>query len=190
MRPHGAGIDLVPLAVQRVLLEPVAAVTGRKVSRPTCSVTAHVLEPVEELGREVQPGGRAAADPASRGVHRLVALGVGERLADVGRQRASRRRLALDVERSQRPSPSGSRAARAELLARPEPARRPDRPPRSPFTPSCSTSSTSTAPPVARRRRSRAGTTRESLTTDELACESVREVAKREMLDRTAILRR
>src|SRR2546423_13068660 len=55
-------------------------------------------EATQHVIREVQPGGRSCGRPRFMGVHRLVALGIGERLGDVRRQRRLAGRLAVEAE--------------------------------------------------------------------------------------------
>ena len=89
------------------------------------------VEPAEQLGREVEPGGRRGGRAGLVGVDRLVAPGVGERLRDVRRQRRLAGRLAVE------PQQPAALAEVLEQLDRPvaptgaEPPRRPrERPPR------------------------------------------------------------
>ena len=92
--------------MQLVLLERL----GReRAERVEADVQRHALdvEPREQLGREVQPGGRRRGRARLVRVDGLVARRVGERLGDVGRQR----RLALPARRQPQPP-----AALAELL--------------------------------------------------------------------------
>ena len=119
----------------------------------------------EQLGREVEAGGRRGRGARLVRVDGLVARRVGERLGDVGRQRR-RSRGSPSSRRRQRPSPSGSSSSTgpsrspAAASARAAPA-----PPR------CRRrrAARAAAPPPRRRSRrrrsSRAGTTRVSLTT-------------------------
>ena len=99
--------------------------SGRNVSRPTCSVTRSTSSRASSSGVKCSPAVGAAAEPASSRVDRLVALGVGERLGDVRRQR----RLARPARR-RAAGASGPRRGARELdrpvaPARPQPARRP-----------------------------------------------------------------
>ena len=86
------------------------------------------VEPLEQLTREVEPRRRRGRRAGFARVHGLVALGVGERLHDVGRQRRLPGRLSVQAE---------APAALAQVLeeldvavapARPEPPRRPSEP--------------------------------------------------------------
>ena len=106
-----------------------STVTGLKVARPTCSVRCSMATPAarsasSSSGREVQPGGRRRGRALQAGVDGLVALGVGERRPDVGRQG----RLAVAREQTgerlgrpaagptcQRPSPSLSPTSTANV---------------------------------------------------------------------------
>src|SRR5262245_13341267 len=70
-------VDLVPLAVQRVLLE---TLLGHRPERVQADMERDrdVLDPAEQVGREVQPGGRRCGRARVACVHRLVALGIVE----------------------------------------------------------------------------------------------------------------
>ena len=94
-------------------------------------MTRLVLEPGEELGREVEPGGRRRGGAGIARIHRLVALAVGRRLAHVRRQR--QRPVGLPGE-PHHPAPRAewldeldgrSRATTSELLAGAQPSRGP-----------------------------------------------------------------
>ena len=165
-----------------------AAVIGRNVSRPTASSTVATGRPgrpaaVEHRGGQVEPGGRGRHRAGPVGVHGLVALGVGQRRGDVGRQRhdavPARATASSSVGRPADPQPdlAGCRRRAPGRRRRPRGRRRPParvpgrtrrlgrtsashRPPAS-----RSSSRTSTAPPVGLRRRRRAGRTRVVLTT-------------------------
>ena len=165
------------------------SVIGANVSRPTTSSTVAQSDAprprsaVEHAVGEVQPGGRRRRRRRLVGEDGLVALGIVERRVDVRRQRQSRRTAASDVERvvvtEQRHdervagrragSDLDDRSARRVVRARvPGGSLRAGRTSASHDRRSASrgsSSSTSLAPPVARRRRSRAGITRVSLTT-------------------------
>ena len=110
------------------------------------------------------PAVGAAAEPASLGVDGLVALGIGERLVDVRRQRHLAGRLPLEPDEPAAAAEGLHQLDRAEPLACAAGAASGGRAPPRP-SPQRSTSSTSRAAARARRGRSRAGMTRVSLTT-------------------------
>ena len=93
-RPRGRR---VALAVEHVLVELVDGERPEGVE-PDVERDALELEPRQQLGREVEAGGRRRRRAGLLGVDGLVALGVGERLGDVGRQRRLARRLAGEPE--------------------------------------------------------------------------------------------
>ena len=73
------------------------------------------VEPLEELGREVEPGRRRRGRAGLVGVDGLVPLGIPERLGDVGRQGRLAGRLALQPDE---PAPTSQRL---DELERPQP---------------------------------------------------------------------
>ena len=120
---------------------------------------------------QVQAGGRRGDRPGPAGVDGLVALGVLERAVDVGREghlavaEPVAGRTSTGAAPPPGPRPPRARRPVAERGARRDPAARPYQRLPAGARPRRSRSSTSTAPPVALRSRSRAGTTRVSLTT-------------------------
>ena len=142
IRSHAAALDLVALAVER------CSSTTLDLQRPE-GVEADVerdaldVEPRQQLRREVQPGGRRRGRPGLVRVHRLVALGIGERLGDVRRQRHLARRLAVQ------PHAPAALAEVLEQLDRPVVA-----------GPPAAAASAARAPPTRRRRAARAAAPR------------------------------
>ena len=112
----------------------------------------------------MQAGGRRSRGTDRVSVHGLIALGLGERLVDVRRKRRLPGRLAVELEDPPALPERLDELDGAEPLTGAEATRRAgERLP--PPLAELSTSSTSTAAPDARRRCSRAGTTRVSFTT-------------------------
>ena len=164
---------------------------GRNVPSPTISSTSATCdpalgEPVEQLRREVEPGGRRRRRLGLRadGVDGLVALRVGQRLVDVGRQRHLARRLdAVEQVDLVRRSPARRAARRHRGPRRPStvstlgvgrdgagPCRAAPGGPDAPGPPRWSGCAARAAAPRplprwASRSRSRAGSTRVVLTT-------------------------
>ncbi len=95
------GGDLVALPVHPVLLDHVLRERPEGVEADVQGDALDV-EPGEQLGGEVEPGGRRRRRALGAGVDRLVSGRVGERGRDVRRQRRLARRLAVE---SQPPAP-------------------------------------------------------------------------------------
>ena len=180
-----------------------ASVTGWNVSRPTASSTAWTATPrrviaLDQLGGQVQAGRRRGGRARPAGVDGLVALGPIEAGRDVRRQRhladpLERRRQRCSCTRNV--SPASVRPSTVATLA-PSPSNRssPARRRRAGRTiashviaSSDSSSRTSTAPPVARRSRSRAGRTRGIVDDDHVTrAHEIREVGHGAMVRRRA----
>src|SRR6266851_5772389 len=113
----GSGGHRIPLAVDRVLLEPLGRDGPKRVE---ADVQRHALdlELREELRREVESRRRRSRRPGLLGVDRLVAIRIVERSGDVRRQRC--RAVGLTGE----PQPPASLPEMLEQLDRSVPAAR------------------------------------------------------------------
>ena len=121
-------LHLVPLAVDVVLLDHVGLQRPERVE-PDVQRHALDVESREQLGREVQAGRRRRRRALLARVDGLVALGVGERLRDVRRQRRLPGRLAAQphapaplaemLEQLDRPVARARRAAAASAARAP-----------------------------------------------------------------------
>jgi hypothetical protein len=97
IRPPRRLIDLMPLAVEDVLLQERA---GDRSKRVETHVQRHAdeVEVVERAGREVESRSRSSSRSRLSRVDGLVTLGISKRLVNVGRERRIAVRLAIEVD--------------------------------------------------------------------------------------------
>ena len=150
---------------------------GHGPERVEADVQRHALdvELREQLGREVQAGGRRGRGAGVARVDRLVARGVGERRGDVRRQRRLAVRLAVEPQRASAPRRDARAARRRRSVARPSAAASAAR---APSQTSPSMRSSSSTSPRGDSIGIRAGTTRVSLTTTSSPCSSSRQLGE------------
>src|SRR5262245_4017126 len=180
------GFDVVPLPVQLVLLEPLLG-DGPKRVQADVERDGNVLEEAEQLGSEVQSGGGRGGRAELAGIHGLVALRVVEGLVDVGRKRRLARGLALELEQPAAVCQRLDEPHGAELLPLPQASRRADEAFPDAVRPQSLDEQhldrAAGRPTEAKPRRD------DPRVVDhrQLAPEDVRQVAKRPMLDSTAL---
>jgi hypothetical protein len=109
--------------MELVLVERLARHGPERVE-PDVKRHRHRIERGEELRREVEAGRRCSGRARGVGVHGLVAARIGERLADVRRQRRLAGRLALEPEKPAAVAEMLDELDGSQPLTRPEPARR------------------------------------------------------------------